>query len=283
MNWAQQWVDAAVQSLNGLMTEVAEFVPNLAGMFLILGVGYVLSRILQRIASVLLHRVGFDRAAQRVGLRTLLDQANISIDASRLVGKLVFWLFMLTFVISAADALGLSNVSQTVDSFVRYLPNVIAAVVIAVAGLFAAGFVRDLVRGSTARIGFEYGQGLAQLSFGVVVVLVATLAIGQLGIETDLIARVIEILLLGAGAALALALGLGTRDLTKHIVAGAYARDIFAPGARLAIGDDVGHLVEVGTVNAQIATDSGETIYIPNSHLIESVVRGGAPPPANPE
>lgn len=47
----------------------------------------------------------------------------------------MFWYFMLTFVVSAADSLGLGNISRTVESFVAYLPSVVGAVAIAVTGL----------------------------------------------------------------------------------------------------------------------------------------------------
>jgi DNA-directed RNA polymerase specialized sigma24 family protein len=56
-----------------------------------------------------------------------------------ILGVFVFWLFMLMFLISAAEALGLENVSRTIDSFVTYLPNVIAAAVIVVADLLVCG------------------------------------------------------------------------------------------------------------------------------------------------
>ena len=83
----------------------------------------------------------FDTASEKTGLRETMQNVGIELSASHVVGKLVFWLFMLTFLISAADALGLQNVSRTINSFVAYLPNVIGATVIVVVGLMLANFV----------------------------------------------------------------------------------------------------------------------------------------------
>ena len=278
MNWAQQWTETVIQALRELGVEIAQFIPNLLGMLFILGAGFLTAMLLGRTATGIARRVGFDRAAERTGVQDLLRRASIQRDASRLVGGIVFWLILLTFVISAADALGLNNVSDTVDAFVRYLPNVLGSLLLLVAGLMVAGVARDVVRGGTERLGIEYARALGQLVHGVLIVLVTSLAIGQLGIETALINRVIEILLLGAGAALALTLGLGTRDVTRHVVAGAYARDVYKPGMRLRVSDLNGQLVDVGTVSTRIATDDGETLYIPNGDLLQSVVRGTPAP-----
>ncbi len=272
-SWAQQWRDTFVSAMTELWTKVASFVPNLVGMIVILIIGYFVSKLLQRIAAAILRRIGFDTASQRIGVRDMLDRAGIVTTASAIVGKLVFWLFMLTFLISAAETLGLQNVSQTIDSFVGYLPRVIGAVVILVVGLLIAHFLRDVIRGGAESIGVEYARAVSQIAYGVLLVVIVTLAIGQLQIETTLINRVVEITLMAAGAALALALGLGTRDLARHIVAGVYVRDLYRAGARVTVGDQEGTVDQVGAVSTSITTDGGRIVHIPNGQLIESVVR----------
>ena len=53
-------------------------------------------------------------------------------------------------------------------------------------------------------------------------VLVLTIAISTLGVDTTLIRHTVEILLLGAAIATALALGLGMRPLAQNIVSGVF-------------------------------------------------------------
>lgn len=274
MNWAEQWASAVVQSITLLGVTIATFIPRLIGMILLLIIGYLISKGLARIATTILRRMGFDRAAGRIGVSAILERGGIRATPSQIVGKLAFWFFMLTFIISAADSLGLGNVSRTIESFVAYLPNVIAAVAIAVVGLLLAGFVRDAVRHGATGIGLEYADPLSKLVHVVLIVFIAILAIGQLKLDIALARRVIEIALIAGGAGLALTLGLGTRDLSKNIVAGVYARDLYLPGTNLTVGTDNGAVEEVGAVTTRIRTPEGEAVYVPNAHLLETVVRG---------
>ncbi len=274
MNWAEHWAQAVVQSITQLGVTVAAFIPRLVGMILLLTIGFLVSKGLARLATTILRRMGFDRAAERIGLKAILDRGNIRASPARLVGKLAFWFFMLTFVVSAADSLGLANVSRTIESFVAYLPNVVGAVAIAVIGLLLASFVREAVTHGAEGIGVEYTDALGKLVYGVLIVFVATLAVGQLKLDVELIRRVIEILLIAGGAGLALTLGLGTREISRHIVAGVYARDLYPPGMHLTLENASGTVEEVGTISTRVRTPDGDALFIPNGRFLETVVRG---------
>ncbi|MGE0679504.1 MAG: mechanosensitive ion channel domain-containing protein [Candidatus Binatia bacterium] len=274
----EQLKDIIVAATTNPWAKMMAFIPNLLGMVIILLIGYLISRGLQKLTALILRRVGFDRLSSRVGLHGMFEQAGIQVTASDIIGRLVFWLFMLTFLISATETLGLSNLSRTIDAFVRYLPHVIGAVVIFIIGMTLAHFVRDLVRGGAEGLGVDYAKGLGSLAYGALIVVTGSLAVGQLQIETVLFNRVVEIVLIATGAALALALGLGTRDIAKHIVAGAYIRDLYRPGMNLTIGADSGSVQDVGTVITRIKTADGRTIYIPNGQLTETVVLEGGTP-----
>jgi small-conductance mechanosensitive channel len=110
--------------------------------------------------------------------------------------------------------------------------------------------------------------------YGIVLVLVAALAISQLKLETGLVNRVVEVLLVAGAAAFALTLGLGTRDVAKNIIAGVYARDVYQPRMTLSVAGASGTVEEVGTINTRIRTVSGEAVYIPNGQLMEMIVYG---------
>ena len=50
-----------------------------------------------------MNRPSNDGASEKVG---------ITIDPSEIIGKIVFWIIMLTFIISASETLGLEKVSK---------------------------------------------------------------------------------------------------------------------------------------------------------------------------
>jgi Mechanosensitive ion channel, conserved TM helix len=268
-------VDALWAPFTALWAKLVAFTPRLLAVLVIMVVGYTVSALLRRLAAAVLRRVGFDDASRRIGVRALLDRAGIAATASEVIGSLVFWLFLLTFLISAAETLGLHNVSLTIDALVRYLPNVIGAAVIAVVGLMVAHFLRDAVRAGTASLGVEYSGGVSGIIYVMLIVIVVSLAVGQLRIQTELFNRVVEIVLVTSGGALGLALGLGTRDIARHLVTGAYARELFRPGTELSIGEDTGTVDEVGPLFTRLAGHDGRHLYVPNGRLTESVLHEG--------
>ena len=256
-----------------LREKVVQFAPNLLGTIAILIAGYIVATILRRVLGAILQRVGFDEAGSRAGLHRILDRAGISAPASRILGHLVFWFVMFTFLISAVEALGLAQLWPTVDALVRYLPDIVLAGIILVVGLLLAQFVRDLVRGASKGLGADYAANLGTVVYAAAIVIVISLAAGQLHIQATLINRILEIVLLASGAGLALAFGLGGRDLARHLIAGAYAREQFRAGDRLSIGEDTGELEDVGTMFTRLRTEDGQLLHVPNARLTEAVVR----------
>jgi len=130
---------------------------------------------------------------------------------------------LITLVV-AFDALGLPAVSQILNTFLLWIPNLVVALVILVIAGLAANALADLVRGATSEAGVGSPNFLASVTrvavwaFGIIV------AINQLGVAPALI----NILLMGVVGALALALGLafglGGRDTAGQIVQDMYRR-----------------------------------------------------------
>lgn len=261
----------------GLWAKMIAFVPNILGAAVLLVIGYFVAKLLRHFVIAILRRVGFDSASSRVGLNRILEQSGVQVTAAEVVGHVTFWLLMLTFLVSASETLRLTNVSQTIDAFVLYLPNVVGATVIVVVGMTLAAFVRDMVRSGAESLGVDYGRPLGALAHGALLVLVGSLAIGQLQIETALLNRVVQIVLIATGLGLALAMGLGTREIAGHIVAGVYLRDLYRSGARLSVDNQVGTLEEVGAIATRLTTGDGGTVYIPNGLLTTVIVSEEGP------
>ena len=257
----------------GLWNKVAAFMPNIVGALLLLIVGYFVAKLIGTLISKLLAKLGLDRLTESSGIASAVQSTGIETSASQIFGKIIYWLIFLTFMISAADTLGLPRVSSTIDDFVLYLPKLLGALLVVIIGLFAAHLVRTAVETAAQGMNLEYGRALGTLIHTVMVIVIVSLAIGQLEIETALLNQVISIVLFAIAAAVALSLGLGTRDISSSIVAGLYARDLFQPGDKITVGDVTGCVVEVSTTNTVLELDDGTTYSIPNQALIAQQVQ----------
>ena len=154
-------------------TSVVTFVPKLVGFLLVLGIGYVVARVIAKAVDAVLERTGFDRAVERGGVRRAL--AHSSYDPSDLVAKLVLYTLLLFVLWAAFGVFGANPVSAMIGSVVAFLPKVFVAIVIVVVASAIAAAVKDVVGGALA--GLSYGRLLARaasvtiLFFGVVAAL----------------------------------------------------------------------------------------------------------------
>ncbi len=251
---------------------VAAAAPNVLAAIALLVFGHYIAKLIGFVISRLLKKIGLDELGDKAGLGDIAARSGLSASVSQVFGTVIYWLIFLTFLISAADALGLERVSETINGFVAYLPKLLGAMLVLIIGLFAAQVIRSIVEAALGSINLGYEKAVGALVYGIVVIVVTSLFIGQLEVETALINQVISIVLLACAAAVALAMGLGTRDVAGNIVAGVYARDMYAPGKTIAVGDVRGVIEEVGATSIVVDCGDGRRISIPNRRLLEETV-----------
>lgn len=249
-----------------------DLIPKLVSMLVILLVGLIIAKVLRSVVLKVLEKIKFDTLCDKTGLHEATASMGVTQTFSHIFSQCTFFGTMLIFLTAAVDVLGMESLTSAISSLLGYIPSLIAALVVLMAGLVLANFVRSMVTNMTERTGFEYGAAVGTLVYGLVLMVIGNLAVKQLQIETDLVDRIIEIGMMAAGAALALSLGLGTRDVARNVIAGVYARESFEPGASLVVGEDSCTVEAVRSVNTMMKTGNGKTIYVPNATLMDMQV-----------
>ena len=271
MDMIDQWTTTLLSPFVALWNSFAAFLPQLLAAALIMLAGYVLARVVRTLLRRVLGAVAVDKAGDALGLNDYLDRAGMDVRLSVLIANVVFWVLLLVFMISALESLGLPRLSATLDAVLLYLPRAFAALLILIVGLFAAGLVRDLVRGAAAGVGLDYANALATVAYVLLLIIIITLAIGQLDLETQILNQVISILVLSVGAATALAFGLGARDVAANILAGTYVRELYEQGDRIRFQDIEGEIAYVGAIKTVVRCEDRDA-SIPNSVMAGELV-----------
>jgi len=260
-----------VRAFSELSINVAGFLPNLVGAVLILLVGWGVSRALEAIAARALRTIGLDGVAARISLTTVLDRAGIGFTLSQIVARLLFWVVMLTFVLSSVETLGLSAVTSTIDRLIAFIPNVIGAVLIGIGGLLLGRFISTLVSSGAAAAGILSAPRLGFLAQLAVVGLMLVLAADQLGITTSIFVLPFAVALGAAGFAIGLAFALGARPVITHIMAGHFLKQSLPRDVSVEIDGHRGMVERVGAVDTLIRSDD-RAWTVPNGQLIDRVV-----------
>ena len=142
------------EPLNALLSQVANFVPQLAGAVILLLVAWVVATVLRKLVSGALHAIKLDeRLSGEPG-----DTPPETPVADNL-GEAVYWLVFLLFLPAVLGALALEGLLQPVQSLVDellgFLPNVLGAGLILVVGWFVANLVRRIVTNLLSSVGVD--------------------------------------------------------------------------------------------------------------------------------
>lgn len=270
------WRDALFASFQNARNQVFELTPKVVGMVLVLVIGYLVSRLLDRFVTALAHSLGFEKAAERSGLSASMRQAGIDRNVPAILGRIVFWLSMCVFVSAAFNILGMEAVSTGMETIIAYIPHVLVATVVVVVGLLVAAFVRGVVATSADRVGISYADNLATACYYVIALMTFIGAFDQLGIQFGLLKEIILIAFAAVALGFGLAFGLGGRDVMAGILAGYYTRQRLQTGDHVYVGGMSGTVREVGPTATVIETEEDGLINrhsVPNTRMLNEAVR----------
>ncbi|MEM9079524.1 MAG: hypothetical protein AAGC74_02395 [Verrucomicrobiota bacterium] len=251
-----------------------QMLPNLIIAVVLLFIGLIVARVVKSILTTIFKRVKLDSLFQKIGLADIFTKIGLKAGPSVFIPKVLYWLILLTVIRVAADAAGIQDISNLLNQIMAFLPKVLTASIILLIGFIVADLIQNASFRALDAIGVEYAGTVSKILFGFLFILILTVALAQLGIETELLNASVKIILGGISIALALALGLGLKTLAGHIVAGVYARDLYQIGTEIHIDDTPAKVAGVGPVTTKLTRNDGTFIIIPNSVLINEITRG---------
>lgn len=226
-----------LQSLQSAFTTFVNYLPQLLGAIVVLVVGYLIAKILDKVIIKLLRKARLDdRLTANAGGR-FVEKVSPGGSPARLVGGVVFWVIMLFVISSAIGTLGIPALTNFMNLVLSYLPNVLAALLIFIAAAAVAGAVSALAQrtlGDTPT-GQVVRAGAPALIMAIAVFMILT----QLHIA-PVIVTATYIALIGAIAlGSALAFGLGGQDAAREMINSGYRKaqehyDTLARQAQLA-------------------------------------------------
>ncbi len=130
------WDTALLEPLTEVGTRIVHFLPNLLAAFVILGIGWPLAWGLGRGVERGLRILGVDHLADRIGLNAVLTRGGLKPDPCHLAGRMLYWGLLVVTVIASLNALDVAPINQFATTFLGYIPHLITAGVILVAGVF---------------------------------------------------------------------------------------------------------------------------------------------------
>ncbi len=214
MNWM---VSAAVDSVKTVFTRVASFLPSLLGAVVILFVGWILAVWLQKLLVQLLKAIRLDDIAQAVRIQEVLSKGEIKYSLSELLGIFFYWLLILSALLAALNALGLTVAAELLEKILGYVPNVIAGILVLILGLFFGTLLGGIVQTAAANAGVGQAKALGQISRVVIVIFAFAVAMEKF-FSSIIIQATFSIVVAAVAFGTAVAFGLGCKDIAGRYV-----------------------------------------------------------------
>ena len=162
----RDWGEAMMTSLTGALVMFLAAVPKVLGFAIILIIGWFVASLIAKAVASILRNIRFNDVARRSGLGDLVAKMGVKTDSAGMMASIAKWFVRLITLIVAFDALGLPAVSQVLHEFLRWMPNLVVALVVLVITGLAANALYNLVRGATAKGGFSSPELVAKLHTG---------------------------------------------------------------------------------------------------------------------
>ncbi|MEZ4647380.1 MAG: mechanosensitive ion channel [Candidatus Eisenbacteria bacterium] len=258
--------------LRSLSSAVSALAPRILTALVVILIGYLAAKVTEKALRGALTKIRFDSLLEKIGIQAALKRVGLHGSPSQALARVVYYLLVVLFVQSATESVGLTAISGAIQAFFGYLPNVIAALIVILLGSVVAEYASKAVTRSAQESGIDYAESLGRIVSALVFFVVLVMAVTQLQIETDIIKSVAIVLLGGVSLGLALSFGLGTRDITRNIVAGFYARKIFDSGETIEMGGVKGTLVSIAPTQT-IVEVGDEIVSVPNHLFLDTAVK----------
>lgn len=214
----QDWTALVINSLQELWWGVIKALGSILGALIVFLVGLVIAAGLASLVEKLVSLLKLDKVLVGVGLKEYFDRAGLNINTGKFFGKIVYWFIVVVFLLAASDILGFYALSGFLRDVLLYTPSIVVAVLIMLASVVIANFLRHLVRMSVKSAKLHAAYFLGSLTWWAVVVFGFLAALSQLGVAVAIINALVTGLVAMIALAGGIAFGLGGKDYAANLV-----------------------------------------------------------------
>ncbi|MEZ0608348.1 hypothetical protein ACAW74_07525 [Fibrella sp. WM1] len=248
-----------VNTFRSLITQFVSFVPNLIGAIVVLSIGILVARITASVVKKLLQGAGFDRLGDKLNEIDIIRQLQTEIKLSDIVSKVLYYFILLVFLSAATETLGIAAITGMVTSLVNFIPKLIAAAIMLQVGVLVADVLKRGVVSLCQSFGIASGRLLGMVVFFFFLIITIISALGQAGINTELLESSFNLLIGGIVFAFALGYGFASRDVMANLVSSFYSKSRFREGQLIRLDGITGRIIQVDATAITLQTGTSKT------------------------
>jgi small-conductance mechanosensitive channel len=241
----------------------------------LLVVGWLVVALLRRLLVRGLRMAGLDSLGERAGVSDVLERCGLGRSVASLVGNVLRIVLLVVIVFAALSLLGLEFLAASLNAGILFLPRLVVAMVLMLAGVVVAELARREVDKLAGQMDLPGPLG-ALAEAGILAVFGVT-ALAQLGVPVSVLLLVVAIVLAAVSLTFALAFGIGGQAMAREVSARRYVESNYAVGQDVSLGAHRGRITAIDATSTMLETAAGAQLRVPNSQMIVGVVTVHAP------
>ncbi len=255
-----------VEIVSAVLLRFAEALPNIFGAVIVFIVGWLISKLVSKSLLKIFNAFNINRYSEKLNQTDFATKANLKLDLSRFLSKLIYFFLMLITAMAATDVLGMPIVSEMVSDLIAYLPRLLSAIALFVIGIYIAEFIKKIVQAACESLNISSGAIIANFVFYLIFLTLTVSALAQASIETDLITSNLTVILGGVVAAFAIGYGFASRDTMANFIASFYSKSKVKIGDVISLDGSTGKVIDIDNTSITLQAE-GKIVVIPLKKL----------------
>jgi len=255
----QAWTAMLMESVRRVATQILEYLPAVLGAIVLLLIGWGVARLLRYATQKLAGKM-VDRLAHTRPMDTRVQQPHAYNAAPTIASRIVFWIVLLFFVLAASELLELKVVSDLIGSITGYLPHLLTGLLMLFIGLWLAEVTRAVIRRTGTSNGIEQSDVLGRLGQILVLLVVFSMAAGQVGIDNTLLVILVAVFFAVTLGAVAMAFSIGAKTTIANLLAAQSIAQAYSQGDYIRIGEIEGKILRITRTSLILETTEGQTL-----------------------
>lgn len=214
----RSWYIITLESLQGLWQDFISYLPKIVGALVVVIAGWFVAVGIGKVVTEILRRIKFDTLFEKGVWKHALEKAEWKIDPSGFIGAIVKWVLFVSFLIAAVEILGFVQFAIFVGKIAAWLPNIIVAAAIFVVAVIVAEYFPKIIRAGVEGLEIKYSSLLETLARAAIWIFAILAILIQLGIAEELIMTLftgfVAFLVIAGG----LAFGLGGKEFAAEFL-----------------------------------------------------------------
>jgi small-conductance mechanosensitive channel len=205
------------QAYTNLVQMLADFLPRLLVMLVIVFVGLLVAYVLKTLLRAVLHVTRLDRLSEEAGASRFLRMAALP-SMTELLSRSLFWVTWSGFILIGISVLGVAGLQEQISRLFLLLPAIFVAILILFVGLITANFLSRAALLAGVNAGYPAPKIVSWSIRFVIWALAIAMALEVVGVARQTVIAAFSIIFGAFMLGLAIAFGFGGQNLAREFL-----------------------------------------------------------------